>query len=65
MFFLLGRVHHTQSCLVFFVFLIWMFFPDMVIMKVAMTHLWSLPMWIMSLASVSLACLKYLLLVRM
>ena len=46
------------------VFLIWMFFSSMVIMKVAMTHLWSLPMC-MSLASASLACLKYLLLVRM
>ena len=32
-------------------------------MKVAMTHLWSLPMWIMSLASASLLYLKYLLMV--
>ena len=30
-----------------------------------MTHLWSLPMWIMSLASSTLTFLKYLLLVKM
>ena len=40
-------------------------FPGMVIVKVAMTHLWSLPMWIVSLASASLMDLKYLLLVNM
>ena len=39
-----------------------MFLTGMLIVKVAMTHLWSLPMWIMSLASASFACLKYLLL---
>ena len=33
-------------------------------LKVPMTHLWSLPMWIMSLASASLLYLKYLLLVN-
>ena len=41
------------------------FFSGMLIKKVAITHLWSLPMWIMSLASASFAFLKYLLLVKM
>ena len=34
-------------------------------MNFAMTHLWSLPMWIMSLASASFLYFKYLLLVKM
>ena len=43
MFFLLGLVHHIFNHVVFFlVFLKWLFFPSMVIVKVAMTHLWSL-----------------------
>ena len=52
------------SCF-FSLFLVWMSFPSMVIKKIAMTHLWSLPMWVASLASASLTCPKYLLLVRM
>ena len=40
------------------------FFRGVLIKKVAMIHLWSLPMWIMSLASASFTFLKYLLLVR-
>ena len=44
----------------FFLFLAWMSFPSMLIKKVAMTHLWSLLMWIMSLASASSTFLKYL-----
>ena len=43
----------------------WLLFSGVVIMKVATTHLWSLPMWIMSLASASLLYSKYLLLVEM
>ena len=41
----------------------WVFFTGVLIKKVAMIHLWSLPMWIMSLASASFTFLKYLLLV--
>ena len=48
---MLYHVLFSFSILVMFVF------PSMVIVKVAMTHLWSLPMWIMSLASASLLCL--------
>ena len=40
-------------------------FPGIDIVKVAMTHLWSLPMRIMSLASASLMCFKCLLFVSM
>ena len=40
-------------------------FFGVVITNVAMTHLWSLPMWIMSLASVSLLYFKCLLLIMM
>ena len=48
------------SCFLFS-HLAWVFFPGVLIKKVAMIHLWSLPKWIMSLASASLMCFKYLL----
>ena len=48
-----------------FSLLTWVFFSGMLIKKVAITHPWSLPMWIMSLASASFTFLKYLLLVKM
>ena len=58
-FFLFVCAHCTQSSH-FFRFLLGMvFFPGVLIKKVAMTHLWSLPMWIMSLASAHLTFLKY------
>ena len=62
-----GRFFHALSCRVFlFQYSCTGYvFPGMVIVKVAMTQLWSLPMWIMSLASASLLYLKYLLLVNM
>ena len=37
------------------------FFSGVLIKKIAMIHLWSLPMWIMSFASASFTLLKYLL----
>ena len=52
---LFGRFFHALWCRASL-----QFFPGMV-----MTHLWSLPMWIMSLASVSLLYLKYILLANM
>ena len=45
--------------------LTWVFFSGVLIKKVAIIHLWSLPMWIMSFASASFTLLKYLLLVEM
>ena len=55
-FFELGHFKYPIVSCFSFLFLVWMSFPNMVIKKVAMTYLWSLPMWIMSLAS---ACLNF------
>ena len=57
---LLSRL--TVSCFLF-ISLSLEFFPGIDIVKIAMTHLWSLAMWIMSLASASLMCFKCLLFV--
>ena len=43
----------------------WLLFSGVMIVKIAITHLWSRPMWIMSLASASLLYFKYLLSVKM
>ena len=56
--------YRIVSCSLFSL-LPWVFFPGVLMKKVAMIHLWSLPMWIMSLASASFTFLKNLLLVRM
>ena len=55
---------HVLPCRVFISkFLCLDFFPSIEIVQVAMTHLWSLPMWIMSLTSASLMRFKCLLFV--